>query len=72
MEGSEDRAYAVEVVPPPDGWSVRIVAPDETTVFTRACSTEREAEMFASTVRQHAEWLSPGRFRAYYRLPEPT
>ncbi len=35
---------------------------------TRACADEVEARTFASTVRQHIEWLSEETFRGYYRL----
>jgi hypothetical protein len=38
-------------------------------VFERRCSDEDEARLFASTVEQHAGWLSEERFRRYYRLP---
>jgi hypothetical protein len=37
-------------------------------VFSRACRDETEAWTFASTVRQHAYWLSDEKFREYYRL----
>jgi hypothetical protein len=37
-------------------------------VSERACADEAEAELYASTVRQHAGWLSQERFREYYRL----
>lgn len=49
------------------GWRVAIV--DRSTgeeVATRACASRAEAELYASTVRQHAGWLSEERFRAYY------
>jgi hypothetical protein len=39
-------------------------------VSSRSCSGEIEARTYASTVRQHAEWLSEPKFREYYRLPE--
>ncbi len=34
----------------------------------RACRDHLEARTYASTVRQHIYWLSPERFREYYRL----
>jgi len=40
-------------------------------VHERACRDGAEARLFASTVRQHIYWLSPERFREYYRLPAP-
>ena len=40
-------------------------------VASRACHDEVEARTYASTVRQHAAWLSEPTFRAYYRIEEP-
>jgi hypothetical protein len=37
-------------------------------VSSRACRDETEAWTYASTVRQHAYWLSNEKFREYYRL----
>jgi hypothetical protein len=54
------------------GWIVTIVDPDGREVSERACRDETEANTFASTVRQHAGWLSEGRFREIYRIPEGT
>ena len=51
-----------------EGWSVAIVDPDGAPVSVRACRDEAEARTYASTVRQHAYWLSEENFRAYYRL----
>lgn len=59
--------YSVQVASE-GGWSVRILDPAGAAVFTRACGSEVEARTFASTVRQHIDWLSPEKFRAYYRL----
>jgi hypothetical protein len=50
------------------GWRVAIVDPDGREVSVRACADEVEAYTYASTVRQHVEWLSEPTFRAYYRL----
>ena len=52
------------------GWIVTILDPDGREVSERACRDETEAITFASTVRQHAGWLSEGRFREIYRIPE--
>jgi hypothetical protein len=52
------------------GWIVTILDPDGRTVSERACRDETEATTFASTVRQHAGWLSEGRFREIYRILE--
>jgi len=47
---------------------VTIVDPAGEGVSSRACRDEVEARTFASTVRQHIEWLSEPTFRAYYAL----
>ncbi len=65
-------AYRVEVRPGDDGLTVVILDPAGREVSARACADETEARTFASTVRQHIYWLSEGKFREYYRLPEPT
>jgi hypothetical protein len=51
---------------------VVITDPSGREVSTRACSDETEARTYASTVRQHAYWLSEAKFREYYRLPAPA
>ncbi len=43
-----------------------------TALSTRACRDETEAWTYASTVRQHAYWLSDEKFREYYRLGESS
>jgi hypothetical protein len=53
-----------------DGWVVAIVDPTGREVASRACRDDLEARTYASTVRQHVEWLSESRFRAYYQLEE--
>lgn len=67
---TERNDYGVRVENGSAGWSVHILDPGGTSVFTRACSDEVEARTFASTVHQHIDWLSPSKFREYYRLPE--
>ncbi|HEX9891263.1 MAG TPA: hypothetical protein VGB28_04320 [Actinomycetota bacterium] len=67
-----DNGYRVGMEESASGWTVHIVAPDGHGVFQRACADEVEARTFASTVRQHIGWLSPEKFRQYYRLPEPA
>ena len=54
------------------GWVVTILDPDGREVSERACRDQTEANTFASTVRQHAGWLSEGRFREIYRILEGT
>jgi hypothetical protein len=53
-----------------EGWRVAIVDPDGVEVSSRACREEGEARTYASTVRQHVEWLSEPVFCTYYRLPD--
>jgi hypothetical protein len=52
------------------GWRVAIVREDGAVVSERACRDGAEARTYASTVRQHLHWLSPEKFREYYRIEE--
>jgi hypothetical protein len=49
---------------------VRVVITDGAgaVVAERACADTAEARTYASTVRQHIYWLSPEKFREYYRI----
>jgi hypothetical protein len=38
------------------------------TVSARVCRDEADARLYASTVRQHIEWLSEGQFERYYAI----
>jgi hypothetical protein len=67
----EHNHHRVDVRQDEGGWVVVIVDPDGRDARTRACRDETEAWTYASTVRQHAYWLSDDRFREYYRLDEP-
>ncbi|HZD18541.1 MAG TPA: hypothetical protein VE669_10410 [Actinomycetota bacterium] len=67
---AEPNRYTVDVRRGDAGWSVAIVDPDGREASVRACGDEVEAWTYASTVRQHIEWLSEEKFREYYRLPE--
>jgi hypothetical protein len=69
MTEPEENRYRVDVRREPAGWRAVVLDPEGTEVLTRACGTEEEARSFASAVRQHIGWLSPDRFREYYRLP---
>jgi hypothetical protein len=69
---TDTNEYSVRVENGSTGWSVHIIDPGGTPVFTRACADEVEARTFASTVRQHIDWLSPSKFQEYYKLPEPA
>ena len=62
--------YEVRIQQGDRGWSVHVVDAEGDVVFERACADEVEARTFASTVRQHIGWLSPERFRQYYRIGE--
>jgi hypothetical protein len=50
---------------------VAIVDPAGVDASVRACRDEGDAHTYASTVRQHAYWLSEEQFRRYYRLLAP-
>ena len=50
------------------GWRVAILNPAGEVVAERACHDGAEARTYASTVRQHIHWLSPEKFREYYRI----
>ena len=64
--------YSVVVRDKANRWSVAVLDPDGREVSERACRDQTEANTFASTVRQHAGWLSEGRFREIYRIHEGT
>ena len=67
VSSAADR-FSVDVRRDDTGWSVAILDPIGRLALARACRDEAQARTFASTVRQHAEWLSEERFRAYYGL----
>jgi hypothetical protein len=69
---NEPNGYTVHVSSGERGWEVQILDPDGATVWSRPCSDEAEARTFASTVQQHIYWLSPAKFRDYYRLAQPA
>ena len=54
-----------------EGWTVAIVDASGVELSSRPCRDEEEARTYASTVRQHASWLSEAMFRAYYSLDAP-
>ena len=62
--------YTVNVRRDEQGWSVAIAGPGGAEIAVRACRDEHEARTYASTVRQHIEWLSEPKFREYYRLEQ--
>ena len=63
-----ENGFGVELREHESGWRVAIVDPSGVVVSERACRDHPEARTYASTVRQHVYWLSPERFRDYYRL----
>ena len=65
---SEDNGFDVEVRGGEGTWRVVILDPDGEVVAERACHDGAEARTYASTVRQHIFWLSPEKFREYYRI----
>jgi hypothetical protein len=67
---SGENGYRVEVRGSEGGWRVAILDPEGQVVSERACHDGAEARTYASTVRQHIYWLSPEKFREYYRIEE--
>ena len=65
---SVESGFAVEVRGGEGSWRVAILSPDGEVVAERACHDGAEARTYASTVRQHIHWLSPAKFREYYRI----
>jgi hypothetical protein len=65
-------AYTVRVHESDGMWEVHVVAPNGTVESVRHCVDEPDARTFASTVQQHIYWLSPAKFREYYRLEQPA
>lgn len=65
---TDENAYSVHAMEGARGWEVQIVDPQGRVARTRACQSEAEARTFASTVQQHIYWLSPAKFKDYYKL----
>jgi hypothetical protein len=72
MADEEPNEFSVHVRSDERGWAVQIMDPTGAGVWSRACADEQEARTLASTVRQHIYWLSPAKFRDYYRLAQPV
>lgn len=68
MTPRTENGYRVHLLDSVAGWRVVIEDPAGAVVLERACRDASEARAFASTVRQHIYWLSPGKFREYYRV----
>jgi hypothetical protein len=67
---SVESGFDVEVRGGEGTWKVAILSPQGEVISERACSDGAEARTYASTVRQHIYWLSPEKFREYYRIEE--
>jgi hypothetical protein len=65
---SGENGFGVEVRGGEGTWRVAILGPNGDVVAERACHDGAEARTYASTVRQHIIWLSPEKFREYYRI----
>ena len=65
---SVENGFGVEVQGDGGTWRVAILSPEGDVVAERACHDGAEARTYASTVRQHIYWLSPEKFREYYRI----
>lgn len=63
-----ENGFGVELRPSDDGVHVVITDTAGNVVADRACNDGAEARTYASTVRQHMYWLSPEKFREYYRI----
>ena len=63
--------FGVEIRGEEDTWRVAILNAEGEVVAERACHDGAEARTYASTVRQHIHWLSPEKFREYYRIEGP-
>jgi len=69
--GELSNEYSVKMSQSDLGWEIQISEPGGAVLWTRACADETEARTLASTVQQHIYWLSPAKFREYYKLTEP-
>jgi hypothetical protein len=67
---SGENGFGVEIRGGEGMWRVAILDPHGEVVSERACHDGAEARTYASTVRQHIFWLSPEKFREYYRIEE--
>lgn len=68
VNSAEPNSYGVALTKSGDVWRVSILDFAGQPVSDRSFSSEDEAGTFASTVRQHIDWLSEERFRDYYRI----
>jgi hypothetical protein len=68
VSARSENDYSVQLRQTEQGWRVIIVDGSGATVGERACKDASEARSYASTVRQHIYWLSPEKFKEYYRI----
>jgi len=68
MTARAENGYRVNLLDSADGGRGTIADPSGSVVLERACHDASEARTYASTVRQHIYWLSPEKFREYYRI----
>ena len=67
----EPNGYRVSIDHQEQGWQVLISDPSGSPLWSRYCWGEAEARTLASTIQQHVYWLSPAKFREYYKIAEP-
>jgi hypothetical protein len=63
-----ENGFGVELKQGDGGVSVVITDRSGVVLAERPCADAAEARTYASTVRQHIYWLSPEKFREYYRI----
>ena len=68
MDVASENGFGVRIEQADGSWRVVIHDADGTMVSERPCRDGAEARTYASTVRQHIYWLSPEKFREYYRI----
>ena len=64
--------FRVQVLHVDRDWEVRILEPTGSSIWSRSHADAEQAETLASTIRQHVSWLSPAKFREYYKLDDPA
>ena len=70
MKAAEPNSYGVALTKSGDVWRVSILDFAGQPVSDRSFSSEEQAGTYASSVRQHIDWLSEERFRDYYRIED--
>ena len=70
MDAQEPNSYGVALTKTGDTWRVSILDFAGQPVSDRPFASEKRAATYASSVRQHINWLSEERFRDYYRIED--